>query len=273
MATATDIDAAISAMRELVRAGGNGCDIDYWHHEPRYRRTLRRVCELVPPGSTILDVGSHYLHLSSVLSLLGYHVLAMDVPEFAQDPFIRARAQKFGIDNHSVARLDGGEFLAGRENAIDFVLFCEIQEHITFNPVRFWKRIYELLSIGGRIYMTTPNGMNTWQVLSNLKRLILLQGAGPSIPSILGNVTFGHHWKEYSGPEIRELFALLSPDFSVEISFFEMHKPSAWTSAKALVRDLTQRTSALVPSLRDQIEAVITLTGRTSWLATPPEFI
>jgi 2-polyprenyl-6-hydroxyphenyl methylase/3-demethylubiquinone-9 3-methyltransferase len=265
------ISEAMASLRTLVEREGTRVEIDYLTHEPRYRRTLARVLELAAPGSVVLDIGSHFLHLSFLLRQLGYRVIGLDVPDFVE-PF-RERARRFEIENHAEARFERGEFLRGAESSIDFVLFCEIQEHITFNPVLFWKRIYELLRVGGKIYLTTPNSVNTWQVLSNLKRSVLLQGSGLSIEAILGTVTYGHHWKEYSGSELRELFARLSPDFETQIEYYSLREPEPWTDAKSIARDIVRRASSRVPALREELEAVVTLKAKTRWVAQPPSYL
>lgn len=271
MSTDPRIEDAIGSLRALVARGGNAHELAYLDHEPRYRRTLARVLELAPPGAAILDVGSHYLHLAVMLRELGYRVIGLDVPEFVEP--MRARAKQFDIQNHADSQVQLGEFLAGREASLDFVLFCEIQEHITFNPVRFWQRIYELLRVSGVIYLTTPNSMSAWQALSNIKRSLLLQGSGLPVDAIVSGVTYGCRWKEYSASELRELFALLSPDFDVRVQFYNLREPEPWTDPKSAMRALVHRVAARVPSLRDELEAVITLTGHTRWLARPPAYI
>lgn len=267
-----EIDAAIDRLRDIVQAAGGDQDRAYWQHERRYRRSVRRICRLAPRGGTLLDVGSHFLHQAAVLSMLGYKVVGIDVPEFADNPQTRARAAQFGIENHAVARMELGTFLAGRENGFDLVIFCEILEHITFNPVQFWKRIYELLKIGGKLYITTPNGMSAWQIASNVKRSLLLEGAGVPVPSILQEVTFGHHWKEYSARELHDLFRGLSPDFVVHTEFYNLRPFEPWTGLKSGVRDLVRRIASGIPELRDELEATVTLSGRTAWIAAPPRY-
>jgi SAM-dependent methyltransferase len=247
-------------------------DVQYFLHEPRCRRNMQRISELLPRGSTLLDIGSHYLHQSALLSILGYKVIAMDVPAFADIDAIRRRADEFDIHNVGVDHFDRGDFLRDYDHQIDFIVFTEIQEHITFNPVRFWRRVYELLRVSGRIYLTTPNGVRPWAVASTIKNALLLRGIGVPVPNILSEVTYGHHWKEYSSYEIRQLFATLSPDFNVRIEFYQDRPYEQWRGIKSTVRDVTRRLSAMIPPLREEIEAVITLTGRTDWNARGPDF-
>jgi 2-polyprenyl-3-methyl-5-hydroxy-6-metoxy-1,4-benzoquinol methylase len=267
-------DAALDQLRREAQDGGSAVDLDYLAHAPRYRRTVRRVLEIAPPGASLLDVGSHFLHLATLLGAFGYRVTGLDVPVFAEAEVVRRRAGKLGIENHSCAHFEAGDFLAGREERFDMVLFLEILEHITFNPIRFWRRIYDLLAPGGLIYLTTPNGTRAWAVLSAVKNALLLRCIGASLREILGVVTYGHHWKEYSGPEIRSLFAMLSPDFDVHVSYYRIRPfdPRGPRSIRMVTRDTVRRLATLIPRLDEEIDAVIRLPRKSGGLAVPPTF-
>lgn len=268
--------AAIAQVEEIVRGGANEKDVAYFiEHRGRFERTLRRMTELAPLPAKVLDIGSHYLHLSLALRAMDYHVVSIDAPAFADQPLMRARAQKGGIDNLAVGRLDDGDFLQEEGESFDAVVFTEIMEHITFNPVLLWRRVYDLLHVGGFVYITTPNSLTPWKMLHVLKRMTTLAGVGVSPEEIMHTVTYGHHWKEYSGDEIRKYFALMSPDFSVEIAHFNEDWKTAPRDAsiKSACREFVRGVAANIPILRDQIEAIVRLDRRTRWLIEPPGFI
>ena len=273
-----EIDSAFCLVKQEIERNGGAQDLGYFGHEARYRRTIGKILELVSPGATILDVGSHFLHQAEVLSYLGYRVLGMDVPEFADLQQIKNRALKFNIHNCVVDRFDRGDFLAGYEDQIDLVVFTEIQEHITFNPIQFWHRIWQLLKIGGKIYLTTPNSLTVWKIASACKKMLLLKGIGIGIEDILRAVTYGHHWKEYSAYELRLLFEMLSPDWSIEITPYDLTplgSGSKWEDLKGLkprVREIVRRTSSLMPRFKEQLEAVITLRQRSVWQTKSPDY-
>lgn len=273
----TSPEQALSETVAAVVSDGNEKDLAYLlEHRVRFERTLRRLSELAPRGARILDVGSHYLHTSTALRLMGYEVWGMDVGVFANAPLMQARAGRFGIENRAVNGFDQGDFLNGETDRFDAVVFTEIQEHITFNPVLFWRRIYELLRVGGIVYITTPNSITPWKTLHVLKRLATRQGIGLTAPEILDTVTYGHHWKEYSAHEIRDIFRRLSPDFDVSISHFNhptVEAAQGHRSIKGAVRGMVHRLSSKIPGFRDQIEAVVRVRGKTAWLVNPPNFI
>jgi SAM-dependent methyltransferase len=262
----SSVDEAIDVLGRLV-ADQKGGDERYFRGQlARFRLTGHRLQTLCPPPARILDIGSHYLHQSSILSLLGYDVIGVDVPLFSKADFVVERAKRMGITNVSVENLEDGNILPGLgyEGTIDLAIFTAVLEHITFNPVRFWRRIYELLSPNGRIYVTTPNGMRLAAIVRQMGRLIALRGAGLPVDEVLGTITYGHHWKEYSTAEIKEYFRILSPDFSVSARLYQDPAP------RMGLKGMLSQYLAVIPWCRDEIEAVVSLSGKTGAFASVP---
>lgn len=271
----SEIGAAFVKLWELIKDTNEHLDVEYFlTHRNRYRRCIKRICTLCPSGARVLDVGSHYLHQVGVLKLLGFDVLGMDVPEFSELSFVRNRARELQVENITVAKLESGQFCAEKES-VDCVLFCEILEHITFNPIDFWKRIYNILSLGGVIYITTPNSLRFVNLVSTIKRALTLSGVGLQVSAIFSNVTYGHHWKEYSASEIRRYFARLSPDFLVRVNYYayepdNMLRQSSSHGLKSIVRQCVRIVGNRSHILADQLEVVVRLEDRTLWLSEPP---
>jgi SAM-dependent methyltransferase len=269
----TAID-ALTAVGEDVTARANSHDLAYFQHRPRYQRNLERIDELCPVNGRVLDIGSHYLHTACALTAMGFQVVGMDVSAFAEAEIVRDRARRFHVENIAVDDLAAGDFLPGQNDSFDLVVFSEILEHITFNPVRFWKRVYEVLRPGGAIYLTTPNALTPWKIMSTIKRAILLEGIGITIPMIFRTVTYGHHWKEYSSSEVRRYFQMLSPDFEVSVRTYSYRPPPpSGFSAKAATRSLCVRLSQAIPAFRDELDVVVRLRDRTTWSLESPQFI
>jgi 2-polyprenyl-6-hydroxyphenyl methylase/3-demethylubiquinone-9 3-methyltransferase len=187
-------------------------------HYPRLYLTK----ELVYQGwdwekADILDVGAHWLHQSVYFALDGHHVTAADFATTLEDEAVREIAAKFNIDSlvyedlsveHALDALD--------DDSMDVILFCEILEHITFNPVAMWKAFYRVLRPGGRIIITTPNFYHAGIMFPAIFRFWTGWGSGISVVEILNKNTYSPHWKEYSKKEISRYFELLSPDFVVK---------------------------------------------------------
>jgi len=251
----------------------DGQDKEYFKaHERRFRHSMKSILSIVPAGARILDVGSHYLHQSALLRLLGFEVWAIDVPEFAEIDFVRQRAQRLDINLSSAPHLEKGQFLSLEDGSFDLILFCEILEHITFNPVDYWQRIHHLMRIEGRIYLTTPNSLRLINVISTLKRTLFLSGIGIDVPSILGAVTYGHHWKEYSKKELLRYFSLLSPDFLVDVRFYNYRPYPAIAGVKDLGRHLARMIGEWLIIFDEELEVVVTLNRRSSFTAKAPAY-
>jgi 2-polyprenyl-6-hydroxyphenyl methylase/3-demethylubiquinone-9 3-methyltransferase len=180
------------------------------------------------------------------------------------------------VHNHSVADIQSGTFLPATEDSFDLIVFTEIMEHITFNPVLFWRRIYQLLKVGGAIYITTPNALTPWKILATVKNALTLRGAGLPMHRIFDTVTYGHHWKEYTGHEMRGYFKALNPDFDVTVSYFGLDtepRRAGALSIKTMARYLVNSAARIIPAFRDQIEVVVRLSRKTLWTLEPPDFL
>jgi 2-polyprenyl-6-hydroxyphenyl methylase/3-demethylubiquinone-9 3-methyltransferase len=260
------VESAMSTLARLV-AEQHGGDTAYFRGQGhRFRYTASRIHERCGRPSRILDIGSHYLHQAGILRLLGHEVVGLDVPLFANAEFVVERSRRLGLPNHSVDSLEEGRFLLGwgYDGTFDAVIFTAILEHITFNPVRFWRRVYELLTDRGFIYLTTPNGLRPAAMVRHLARLVCFAGVGPPVERVLNTVTYGNHWKEYSSTEIRRYFHMLSPDFRVKIGWYD-DSELATSLGSALVK-----WAGIVPAFRPEIEAVISLSGKSGRFLAPP---
>jgi 2-polyprenyl-3-methyl-5-hydroxy-6-metoxy-1,4-benzoquinol methylase len=251
---------AVRVLGELVQQQDGG-DANYFRTQlNRYVYSIERITKLRSKRCRVLDIGSHYLHQSVLLSLLGYEVWGLDVPLFTEPSFIRERAEAMGITNVSSEAHQSGEFLQEHDGGFDLIVCTEMLEHIAFNPVAFWQRVWRLLADGGMIYVTTPNSFRLRALLKTLGRLITFEGIGLPVDEILTVITYGHHWKEYSSRELTQYFQALSPDFVVETHTY----PDAESQ-----RNLFSRVLEILPPLRTNIEVIVRLQGKTTF-ATPP---
>jgi len=194
-----------------------GTDSGYLEkHFLRFQNTFNRVFSSWPNAErpVVVDVGAHWLHQSLFYALAGAKIEAFNAPTTFKKERVQRLADAYGINLTTVDQLETGECFYGlQESSVDIVLFTEILEHITFNPVRFWRIIYRIMKPGGRIIVTTPNFYSLSGRGWDFQRFLLGDGEGLSVEDILRTHTYGHHWKEYSMNEIQNYFALLSPDF------------------------------------------------------------
>lgn len=266
------IKAALNRVSQLVNEGGIPQDIQYFeYHKGRYLRMAIGLSALPLKSLCVLNIGSHYLHSSLLLQFLGYDVYSMDVTEFWDLEFVQKRQRSFDIKkvvDNNLERLDSQAEVKGK---YDVVLFTEILEHITFNPINFWKKIYSLVKTEGYIYISTPNSMSLVNIIRSLARILTLRGIGEPVNEIFKKVTYGHHWKEYSSSEIRKYFSKMSEDFTVKIKKYDYidHKinsfPTAIIAFLAYVGNITYL-------FAEDLEAIVHVEKTGKWKIEPPEY-
>jgi 2-polyprenyl-6-hydroxyphenyl methylase/3-demethylubiquinone-9 3-methyltransferase len=205
-------------------------------------------------GGRVLDIGAHWLHQSVMWRQAGFEVTAVDLPGTFAVPSVRSIAQAMGIPLVPCADLEHAEALkAIPGDSMDVILFTEILEHITFNPIAFWREVYRILAPGGRIVVTTPNYYSWKGQAWQFARYLSGNGGGISVAQVLRTHTYGHHWREYSRKEVLQYFRLLSPDFmpvKARLMPTYMRSKVPWKSAMQWVFD---RVPLLRPNLHVEI--------------------
>lgn len=239
-------------------------DVDYLrHHYARYATTKREFERDWPrrgAGSHVLDIGAHWLHQSALWALDGYRVTALDLPTTLEYDSTIAFARDHGVGLIVCRDLErpAPALAPLADDSVDVVLFTEILEHITFNPVAFWREIHRVLRPGGRIVVTTPNYYalrgRSWAPQRLLERF----GAGPTTLEILHKPTHANHWKEYSLREVIHYFCLLSEDFVTRKALYQPEYADGYLARRAgrLQRWLERHVRLLRPDLYVEIELV-----------------
>lgn len=228
------------------------------HHFERFRATLLEFDSTWDRqrGLRTLDVGAHWLHQSLIWRRAGFEVTAVDLPVTMEFNNVRALAAAEGITLVANPDLEQSHALdALPENGFDVILFAEIIEHLTFNPVNLWRKLYRLLAPGGRIVVTTPNyyawNGRAWDPLRFLRGF----GGGISADEILGTHTYGHHWHEFGRRELIRYFCMLSPDFiTVKAKTMRNYYPVDSRRSKRLAGSLFELLPGLRPNLHLEIE-------------------
>ncbi|MEB2782533.1 methyltransferase domain-containing protein [Algoriphagus sp. C2-6-M1] len=249
---------------------------DYFEfHKHRFKRCDQFLYHLPPPphpqtNFKVLEIGCHYLHTSILLSSRGFQVDAMDVTEFWELDFVRKRGEKHKL--HPIIENDLSKLNRFAEifDEYDLIVFTEILEHITFNPIHFWKRIYQILKPGGIIYISTPNAFALPSLVRNFKNTMFLKSIGISVDDIFSKVTYGHHWKEYSANEIQKYFNTLSPDFDVEVNPYKYKVYNL--KPPYLMFKLLSKIGNMTTIFADDLEVIVRLKEKTTWGIEEPHY-
>ncbi len=182
----------------------------------RFLHTLALLPQ--PPVVRALEIGAGP-YFTSLLALWYRPDIAWEYTNYFDGP-VEMRAQHVEIERPDGA-LEQRDFPYWNVNLekdrvpvedarYDLVLFCEILEHMTHDPLACLVEIRRLLKPGGRLILTTPNVAR----LENVARLALgenlydpYSGYGP----------YGRHNREYTQRELHAL--LVHAGFTVESSF------------------------------------------------------
>ena len=254
---------------------GSHIDLAYLNaHFPRFLETKRLFDMTCDPAKRqrVLDVGAHWLHQSLLWRDAGHSVVAADIPATLALADVKALADRNQISLVVYDRLDTGAALASiPDSSIDVVLFCEILEHITFNPIAFWGEVYRVLAPKGRIVVTTPNYYwikgRAWDPARLLRRC----GSGLSVTEILRTPTYGPHWKEFSLREVVAYFQMISNDFVVVKAEYVSDPRD-----KVLPRNWLDRSITFVESLHRVfywgLHVEIELKSKESGIAVTPQW-
>lgn len=114
---------------------------------------------------------------------------------------------RFDYVNHNVEACD-----FPLEEQFDVVLFCEVIEHLTMDPLLVLSRIKDIMKPDGCLILSTPNVAR----LENVARM--LAGANIYDP-YSGYGPYGRHNREYNRHELVQL--LIHAGFEVDVIFTE----------------------------------------------------
>jgi 2-polyprenyl-3-methyl-5-hydroxy-6-metoxy-1,4-benzoquinol methylase len=244
------------------------------YHIERFRDTFYEFSSTwsaegrLPHETRVLDIGCHWLHHSMFYAKAGFHVTAADMRWVVEHDAHKSLAPAHGITLFGYDDL-ASEGLSGLpDDSIDVVLFCEILEHLTFNPVDFWKHVYRVLRPGGRIVLTTPNYYCLDGRAFDLGRTLRRMGGGIRVDDLLLVHNSGPHWKEFSVKEVQRYFRILSPDFGVsKVSYRHEHYPISRVSMRDKLSALLQQR---IRPLRQNIHMEIDLKEKRTGITAAP---
>jgi 2-polyprenyl-6-hydroxyphenyl methylase/3-demethylubiquinone-9 3-methyltransferase len=206
-----------------------------------------------------MDLGSKYLHQSSILSEKGFEMYAYDIPEIVGKKEVQKLADEKDIKLRATGNLAKGE-LAQKEgkNTYDAILVTEVLEHLAFNPLIMWKSIFRVLKPKSHIFISTPNSLSLNRRVVTLARVLAGVGVGVSVSGVMGTPTYGHHWKEYSIKEVYRYFEILNiPKKDINISTYEYRPYKKEKKIRYKLENVMRKLGNKTYNMADEIFAVI----------------
>lgn len=217
----------------------------------RFRTTMALLPEL-PPGATVLELGSNPYFLTRLLRERGLEVTSANW--FGADSGFHGRGEQVVTESgipHAY-RFDHFNIEEDRfpydDASFDLVLFCEILEHLPANPIHALCEINRVVRPGGTVVITTPNA-------SRLDNLLRISRGDNVYEQLSGYGTYGRHNREYTVDELRLLLHEVGFEVQQVMAADIGHSP-----------DPALLPPGASPADRgENLFAVVTGTGRPQW--------
>lgn len=142
----------ISQAYDLLEFGGSRDCLGYTYaYDARRAATLELVSQAAPRGVRVLDVAAAQGNFSLLLAELGYDVTWNDLRAELAD-YVRLKHE-----HGTITYAPGNVFEVEFPHKFDVIVATEIIEHVA-HPDQFLQQLAALLTPGGHIVITTPNG-------------------------------------------------------------------------------------------------------------------
>ncbi|MFH2110768.1 MAG: class I SAM-dependent methyltransferase [Candidatus Bathyarchaeota archaeon] len=172
----------------------------------KYSEIVSEVRGVAVPGSEILSIGAGVCEVEAILSVLGYHVTAVDDLSDIWHFLGRNRERIMSFaESHGVKLIIKPFEEAGLQQQFDVVILIDVLEHILFSPRELLNKVLECLKPGGALLVETPNAARLYYRLRQLlgkPNYIDLEGFYWSVGP------YRYHLKEYTADELKTMMRL-----------------------------------------------------------------
>lgn len=173
-------------------------------HMRRFQITLGMLQEVCAPRIRVIDVGSYGSLVPALQQILGLTHIVITTPPHEGQP---ASEETFLADawngnqfRFHVDRFDLEGSFPYRDETFDIVIFTEVLEHISLDPMHVLCEINRITKTGGWILLSTPNCASAKSVMK------ILRGGNPNCyPVYTKQPSRDRHNREYTPSEVRQL--------------------------------------------------------------------
>ena len=193
-----------------------------------FRRFLYTL-SIIPKGKgKLLEIGANPYFMTLLLkrftecdihcsNFIGY-----ELPEESAQFLTNEKNERFEIKFHNFNIED--EAITYGEKTFDVILFCEVIEHLTKDPLRALLNIKKMLKPNGYLLLTTPN-------VSRLENVIKMIAGINIYDPYSGYGVYGRHNREYHRHELNIL--LRHAGFEIEVMFAsDVHRTANYNLLK-----------------------------------------
>lgn len=178
----------------------------------RLGATFSLIPEDLPAQANVLEIGAMpYCMTALLLRYTDFSVSAINEPFWVEEDGGVATLSSESYDFTGSIAYDGVNIerdpFPYPDDHFDLVLYCEVIEHLTYDPTQTLYEIHRVLKPGGQLIISTPNPFRYTNILKFL--------TGKNIyPPFSGYGTNARHNREFSAGELRKLLKVCN--FEVE---------------------------------------------------------
>lgn len=233
---------------------------------------LHRACELFQlfdKLGDVLEIGPFYGYMPFILreNSKSYSVFEGD------DPAVRPLEKLYRENSVALSYVDFFEIFGPTHTAthklplpdasFDTLLCWETMEHFNFNPVKFVRELYRVLRPGGRVCITVPNKASFQCQVSLVtgrleKKKIEDYYKFEDYESNGKKAFFGFHWREYTPPELRLLFAGCGFKLQSSGSFTVFQDHGSESFGRRILRAMSRVGTKLLPRYGNNVYLIAT---------------
>jgi SAM-dependent methyltransferase len=206
-----------AALQSLVIDGHGSAELSVYASEDN-ERFLRTIAMLPDSTGRVLEIGSNPYFSTTLMRWFRPNLSTTATNYFGQEgrtcsQHVQVRHPSGTMDSFDQTyvelNVEGGRFPFD-DGAFDFVLFCEVIEHMMHDPMAALTEIWRVLKPDGTLLLTTPNVCR----LENVARSV---AGSNNYDPYSGYGPYGRHNREYSRHEVVRL--LRHAGFAPELEF------------------------------------------------------